>query len=529
MITIEHEYPYFVLQFPYNTDDLRAVKSLPIREWNKKSKKWKVPQLALHTLSGLEAQWTDRAKLAGQGIESTLEKLIEYKFNYSTDEEQGHLFPYQVLGSRYLQAAKKAFLNDDMGLGKTIQSLDAIIRSDPESCLVLCPATLKRNWERQFKLHFNIDPVVISGNAKQRKEQWRSDDTYKIANYDLLARDWDHIPKKWTAIVADELVALKNPKAMRTKLARRLKSDYRIGLSGTAWELDLLEFHSMMSWIRPEILPSMWHFKKRYCYLDFWGNIKGYHHVEELHRLTAPFILRRTKSEVLKDLPDKIYSDIPLELDSGSEKAYKVIVGEIKARLDTMWGQPDFDPLVEVLRLRQFVEFPELLGLEDYSNPRLDWLQMIYREVNKMVVFTPFRQSVNLLQELFENSYIISGKVPQDERLATVEEFEKQGKAILISSDAGRFGLDMVSADTVVHDGYVYNPATMIQREDRLHRIGQEKSVHVLRPFYINTIDEGIRDILFVRQKRQQSFEHGHDAMSRAKLSRDDFRRLMRG
>ena len=526
MIDVGYSDPYFLLSFPYNEVDLAKVKALPVRDWRKKEKIWRVHKLAALTLKNLPANWSKDAAEARERVERLLTYLVDFKFDQNIEAHDG-LFPYQERGTRFLRYARKAFLNDDMGLGKTIQSIAAVLKANVDSCLILCPASLKWNWEFQFQKHFNIQPLVIHGNAQTRQEQWASDDVFKISNYDILTRDWEYIPRKWDAIIADEVVALKNGSAQRTKLARRLKSDIRYGLSGTAWELNLLEFHSIMQWIRPEILPNFWNFQRRYCSVDHWGKINGYKNLGELHLLTSPFILRRTKAEVLPELPPKIYSDIPLEMPEAMAKQYNALAGTYLHTLKEKGAKAN--PLTATIRMRQFVEFPSIIGYEDEVHPRLQWLKDVHEEAPKVVVFTFFKTSANKLAEIFNTKYLLTGDTPKDKRLPMVQEFNEQDRAILISTDAGRFGLDMVGADVIVHYGYFFNPATMIQREDRLHRIGQLSTVQVMRPFYTNSVDVGIRKIYMDRQESEHDFSEGSQMMSRLKLSMKDFEMLAFG
>ena len=277
MIKIDYESPYFVLTFPYNQNDLRAVRSLPLRDWVKADKVWKVPQLAVKTLDYLQdAHWTSEALDAQKSIDSSLLELIEYKFNDLDTEEESLLRPYQQIGVNFLSKAKKALLADEMGLGKSIQSISTVVNLNGKRNLILCPSTLKLNWKNEFEKHFGIDAVVISGTKKQRIEQWSNKTSqYFIANYDLLRLDWEAIPKDWDSIIADEVVYLKHNTSSRTKLAKKLKSPVRLALSGLPLENNLMEFQSIMEWVRPEIVPSAYRFKYRYGVWDYGGKLTG--------------------------------------------------------------------------------------------------------------------------------------------------------------------------------------------------------------------------------------------------------------
>ncbi len=530
MISVTYSKPNFILSFDYNKTDLKIVRELPVREWNKEKKYWTVPELVVHTLDGLtNLNWEDNAWQVRNSIKKAILRLIDYKFA-DNENIDGYLRPYQQTGVDFLCNAKKALLADDMGLGKSVQALQTLITLGTERNLIICPATLKLNWDNEFKKHFNIDPIIISGNAAQRKEKWNSVGKYFIANYDILARDWMDMPKEWDAIVCDEAVYLKNHSAQRTKLVKKLKSDVKIALSGMPIENQLMDLHSIIDWIRPEIIPSLYRFKGRYVDYAWNGSILGYKNIDELHMMTSPFILRRKKENVLKELPPKIHTDFPLEMDIKSKRAYKAIVNEFIQWLNEQTGKNwHASALEKIIRLRQFVEFPEIVGFDNLVNIKLQWLKDAYQNVGKLVVFTYFRGSVNLLQKEFNTDFILTGGTPQDERIPMVDRFNEAESGMFILTDAGKFGLNITGASHIANFGYFYNPATMIQREDRLHRIGQKDTVNVMNPYIINSIDEGIRDIFLKRAASANDFMDGSEKMSISKLTKKDFKRMVFG
>jgi len=532
MITIDYSSPHFVLTFPYNQEDLKIVRELPLRDWVKAEKVWKVPQLAVKTLDNIHAQWTDEAQSVRKSIDDGLVELIEYKFADAIKNNNGSLLrPYQQIGVNFLAKAKKALLADEMGLGKSIQSIQMIVDSDLKRNLILCPSTLKLNWRNEFLKHFDITPVIISGTKKERIEQWADTGTqYVIANYDLLRLDWEVIPKSWDSIIADEVVYLKHNTSARTKLAKKLESPIRLALSGLPLENNLMEFQSIMEWIRPELVPSAYRFKYRYGVWDYSGKLIGYKNLDELHMLTSPFILRRTKDQVLTELPPKIHTDCPLEMPSAVAKAYNTIKNDfIKWLKNDGKDASNISVLEQTIRLRQFVEFPEIVGFGSVPNLKLEWLKEIYQNIPKIVVFTYFRDSVRLLQEAFDAQYILTGGTPTEERFDLIERFNAEPSGMLIMTDAGRFGLNITGCSTIVNYGNFYNPATMEQREDRLHRIGQTDTVHVLNPYLVGTVDEGIRNIFLKRAGDIKKFIEGSERVSVERMNSRDYAKLVTG
>src|SRR3989344_2129714 len=526
MIKIDYKYPNFVLSFPFNKSDLLTVKNLPVRNYRKEDHAWFVPGLAVKTIEHLKVCWTPVALNAVKYINKNLLDLVDIKFTGSKNEVL--LRGYQRVGVEFLKTAKKCLLADDMGLGKSLQLITVMVELGFKKNLIICPSSLKYNWENEFKKHFNIQPIVIDGNKKKRAELWAADNSFIICSYDILRFDWSIIPKIWDVIGADEIVFLKSRQAVRSKLAKRLQSNIRIGLSGFPLENNLEEFYSIMEWIRPDILPTFGRFRSRYVQYDWSGLPVSWKNIDELHLLTSPFILRRTKEGVLQELPDKVYVEYPLSLTTSMEKIYSSICKEfliyLRSESDREWNS--LDPLVKLIRIRQFVEFPDILGFKT-DNIKLDWLKEVYEYTPKLVVFSCFAETVKRLADEFNTGYVIMGDVVSKNRFDIVEHFNKIDRGMLVSTDAGRFGLNITGASNIVHFGSFFNPATMMQREDRLHRIGQKNSVTVLSPFYMDTIDQGIREIFLKRKNDVIDFLDGSDKMSRSKLSSIDFKNLI--
>jgi SNF2 family DNA or RNA helicase len=538
-IAVSYSNHKFCLQIPYTPGlnyDLRAIQELPVRFWDKKTKMWEVPELAVQSLEkmpkGITQNWTPEALAKKDFIVRAIERLVEYKFGHAQDSQcqLDFLRDYQKMGVDFLVHAKKGLLSDEMGLGKSVQAIAALEMLGTQSNLVVCPASLKRNWANEFQKHFGIDAVVISGNKTTRDELWKGPEPYKIANYDILSRDWNTMPRKWDAIVVDEAVMIKSHSAIRTRLLKRLKADVRIALSGMPIENHLLDLHSILEWVRPEVVPTYPKFKYRYIDYDGGGKIRGYKNLHELHLLTSPYILRRTKEEVAKDLPPKNYIEVPLEYDAKEKQMYNAICNELWGWLKTQTGNSwHAGALEKLIRLRQFVEFPENVGIDDLSNVKLEYLKDLYTNFPKLVVFTNYLGSVECLQKEFNTDYVISGSVKADTRVDVVDAFNAQDQGMLIVTTAGKFGLNITGASNCVHLGYDFNPATMAQREDRLHRIGQHNSVSIFCPYIEGTVDVGIRERYLKRRADAEAFMQGSEQYQIEHFSKSDIRDIMHG
>ena len=535
IIKVDWRPTFFTLSFPYNKILVDAIKEhLPIKSFDYATKEWKVPELAVKTLDrviGVQLDYSPTALKRKQFVDNAIDKLVDCKFqedgwdDYYNDEHGLEFRTYQKQGVAFLSMAKKAILADDMGLGKTLQSIKALRNLDTKRNLILCPATLQWNWKNELEKHFGIESVIITGTADKRYKLWQQaagEEGFYIMSYDLLRFDINIMPLHWDAIIADEAVYLKSAKAQRTKNAMRLESNVKIALSGMPVETKLEDFFSIFKWVRPELSidyvdnkgndRSVQVFEKRYCTKDFFNNIVGYKNMEELHLYTSPFILRREKKSVLTELPDKVYTEFQLELTPDARKAYDAIKNEsiqwLQENTGNVWHRHNDNSLFHlVTKLLQFLENPATLGFDKVRNEKLEWLKDIYyNHHNKIVVFVNYLETVETLAREFNTHYIIKGDVDKKQRVDLVEEFNTLPSGMFVLTDAGRFGLNMTGVDTVVNYGYNYNPASVRQREDRLHRIGQLNKVQVLNPYILRTLDAKMFEIANKRLAEATNF-----------------------
>ena len=547
----------FVLTFPYDKDLISKVKEkLPLKVFKYQPVVgWYIPQLAVSTIgrlsSSVKLEWSSIAIEKKNWIEKSIQKLISYKFS---DGEGLEIFSsgpeyrtYQKAGIQFLMVAKRAILADDMGLGKTVQSLQAIINLSTKKNLIICPATLKWNWYNELQKHFGIEPIIVDGTYSNRKKIWDSvseetKECFYIVSYDTVRYDTDIIPSRWDSIIADEAVYLKNPKAQRTIAVKRLESEVKIALSGMPLEIALEDFHSIFQWVRPELSISgkskngddisQLMFESRYCVRNHFKMITRYKNLDELHSYTSPFILRREKSKVLTELPDKQYTEYPLELSQSATKAYEAInkdfIQWLQEQTGNVWKHGG--PMTILQKHLQFLEMPSGLGFDKIPSVKLEWLRDTYDSLNgKMVVFVNYLNTVHTLKKEFDTKFVISGEVPDKERVSLVDKFNEAEKGIFILTDAGRFGLNMTGASVIVNYGYNFNPASIVQRENRLHRIGQKSVVHVLNPFIKNTVDEKVMRIANGRLKESLKFMENSDEISLSITKQDIMELIMKG
>lgn len=296
---------------------------------------------------------------------------------------------------------------------------------------------------------------------------------------------------------------LKHHSSQRTLACRQFNAKYRVGLTGTPLDGRLEEIHSIFQILKPGLFVSKQKFMERYAEYDYFGAVKGYHHIKEVSDKIAPYYLRRLKEEVLKDLPPKIHKDMMVELSPKNMKAYKDLVkkkNEITENASAM---------ELVMRARQFLDFPEILGLHNSSDKYAvfkELLDELVKENNhKVIIFSQYTNTLHWLMKNLESEYknilVIDGSVDPEERQEICKKFNTDQKyRILIGSNAMSTGLNLQAADDVINYTADFSPAIMKQREDRAYRCGVTHTVTVYDFVCMDTVDERVRNILTRKQ-----------------------------
>ena len=454
---------------------------------------------------------------------------VEFSVEGISLDGKNPFFNYQKHGVICATKASDGFMiGDVVGCGKTIQALGTAIKrklnGEVNSCLIVCPASLKYNWESEIKKFTKESVLVINGTKEEREKQWIAEGYFfKIANYECVMNDlYYEIDKKkkrqrpdnriscadfilnnyFSMIVCDEVHYLKSHDAFRTRAIKKFKCKYRLGLTGTPIDGRLEELHSIFEFIKPGLFPSKSRFIEKYAITDYWGAIKGYKNIDEVKSKILPFYVRRLKEDVLNDLPEKIFIDLHVELEDKVLKEYKKIasrkheITEEKAAIEA------------IIRCRQFCDFPELLDLR-HASAKFAMLYDLLKELvfdngEKVIIFTQYKESLDLLKRNLEDEFDLSfiyGEIPSKERFEIVKDFKSNPKRqVLIMTDAGAEGLNLQEANNLIHYNDNYSPAKMIQRNGRVDRIGQKRVVRIYSFICKDTIEERVRELLEKKQ-----------------------------
>jgi superfamily II DNA or RNA helicase len=425
---------------------------------------------------------------------------------------QATLRDYQVEGHAWLSRLAAwgtgACLADDMGLGKTVQTIALLLdRAKLGPALVLAPTSVCFNWiDELARFAPSLRPVIYRDQADRAAclaSLGKRD--VLIASYGLLVRDAAQLAgKKFATLVVDEAQALKNATTRRAKAARGLDADFRVALSGTPLENHLGELWSLFAIVFPGLLGSWEQFRERYA--SPIERMKDPDAHAALARVIRPFLLRRTKAEVARELPPRTEIAMPIALSEQElalyEDARLAAVAQVSKQSGLRDEQRRFQILAALTRLRLLASHPRLYDpTSQVPSSKLARLVELVEELrdggHRALVFSQFTSHLALVRDELTRagftSLYLDGSTPAASRKSIVDAFQRgEGEVFLISLKAGGTGLNLTGADYVIHLDPWWNPAVEDQASDRAHRIGQTKPVTVYRLIARGTIEEAI-------------------------------------
>ncbi len=474
------------------------------------------------------AMYLDSLKKTKYSIISTdnlfdnfIKNFYEYKDSNLSLEDISILRDYQLTGVKWLyNLAKTGFggiLADEMGLGKTIQVIYYIkqmLKDNPTSkFLIVVPTSLAYNWEHEFdSFASQIKKAICIGSKEKRKHILKDLNKINviITTYGLLREDEEIYENlNFNTMIIDEAQNIKNNHAGITKVVKSIKAETKFALTGTPLENSILELWSIFDFIMPGYLANLTKFQSKYKIKDFDEDseilIKG------LSKQINPFILRRKKSDVVKELPEKLINDIYIDLKDEQKKLYVAELNRVKEEMDKIikeegMNKARFLILQLLTKLRQICIDPSIVydNYTDGSN-KIEQLENIVSEYtknnHKVLIFSSFKTALNIVKEKLNNSkiktYMIDGSVPAKTRIEMVDNFNENDdiKVFLIMLKSGGTGLNLASADVVIHLDLWWNPQAENQATDRAHRIGQTNTVEVIHLITKGTIEEKILEL----------------------------------
>jgi hypothetical protein len=424
---------------------------------------------------------------------------------------QATLRPYQLEGYRWIQRlaawAGGAVLADDMGLGKTLQALTVLqARAALGPALVVAPTSVGFNWLREAAA-FTPELRVRSQRGAERyvDPATLGPGDVVVTSYDLLIRDIDRLRIPWATLVLDEAHAVKNPDTQRARATREINADLRLALTGTPMENRLSELWSLFSVVLPGLLGPWESFRERYA--TPIERDRDPVAQANLSRIVRPFLLRRLKSEVARELPDRMEVRVDVELTAEERRLYELVrQASVQALQDqdpsTPPQQRRFQVLAAITRLRQLSCHPKLVDpASEVPSAKLARLVELCEELKaegrRALVFSQFTEHLSLAREALTEAGFsmrnIEGSTPEKQRRDEVTAFQAgEGDLFLLSLKAGGTGLNLTAASDVILLDPWWNPAVEDQAADRAHRIGQTRAVTIWRLVARGTIEEQI-------------------------------------
>lgn len=439
-------------------------------------------------------------------IEDISEKLSNLKkMKFKVPENlNAELRKYQVTGFNWFKNLSYlgfgGILADEMGLGKTVQTIAFLLSEKKKKTLIIAPTSLIYNWKNEFyKFAPSMKIAIVHGSKSDRIETLKNFKEYDVilTTYGTLRNDEEQYKSiKFDYCILDEGQNIKNPIAQNTTSVKNINAQNRFVLTGTPIENNLIELWSIFDFLMPGYLDNVHTFKKRF--------VNKNDSVIELQKYIKPFMLRRLKKDVIKELPDKIEKNYYVELTKEQKKLYAAYVEEIKEKMDSEEFKDDKIAIFSYLtKLRQLCLDPSVIydnytGKNSKSDELISILHDYIEDDHKILVFSQFTSvlkniSSRLHEEEIKHIYL-DGSITASKRLQLVKEFNenKNIKVFLISLKAGGTGLNLTSADVVIHFDPWWNPAVEEQATDRAHRIGQKNVVQVIKLISEGTIEDKI-------------------------------------
>lgn len=544
--TSECAYSAFV-KFKYNEDILEIIRSVPFRQYNPNTQLWEIPLSKVELFRReLKQNFIDYEVVGDVSLLNNAHaKQLPTSFHYKTKP-----FKHQEAGVIKGINVNKWFLGDEQGLGKTKQIIDiAVARKlmyNYEHCLIVCGVnTLKWNWVNEIHTHSdegcwilgqrkitrgkNKDKLKI-GSTTDKLSDLKKIDTlpyFIITNVESL-RD-ESISKyiselcklkKISMIAADEMHKMKNPTSQQTKGFLKCIAECQIGMTGTPLMNNPLDLYVILRWLGYEN-HAFYSFKNHYCVMGGYGGyeIVGYKNMQQLTNQVQEIMLRRLKKDVL-DLPEKLYVDEYVEMESKQEIFYEEVKAGIKSALAN--GEIDLtNPLSALIRMRQATGYPGIISDIVTESAKLDRMEDLVEEAianeQKVIIFSNWTQMTNEICKRLLKTYpggvtCITGDTNDFNRQSAVNRFQRDDNCKIIVGTIGAMGtgLTLTAGTVVIFVDEPWNKALYEQAVDRCHRIGQENKITIYNLLTKDTIDEKIHNLIYKKGLMSDAIIDGH-------------------
>ena len=468
-------------------------------------------------------EYLDRENELAEGLD--LERQLLAKLRRGGDPLKGvlktKLLPYQELGAIFAACRGRVVLADDMGLGKTVQALAAAEmlrrRRGIQRVLVVAPASVKYQWKTEIEKFTDLPAQVIDGLLPRRKELYASPKFFNLSSYELVLKDVRYMHELAPdLIILDEAQRIRNWTTATARTIKQLKSRYAFVLTGTPLENKLEELFSVVEFVDGRRLGPAFRFLHEHRTEDEKGTLIGYRGLDRIHDQLAPILLRRTRQEVLKDLPKRTDRILHVPLTPQQAEPY-FEQNDILAALMRKWERQNWLSEIDHKRvlcclqnMRMLCNSTFLFDKKSNHSPKLAEFREIVRELaieenRKVVVFSEYERMTHLAGEELKKLGIgfvsLHGSVPARNRGALMEKFRNDAECrVFLSTDAGGLGLNLQAASAVINFEPPWNPARLEQRIGRVHRLGQANPVHVVHLLTEGSIEERVWETLKIKK-----------------------------
>lgn len=495
----------------------------------------KAIRVSQHLASWLDRSHRDQSRVKAR---AAFERRLE-RGQATLDVVKHQLLPYQRLGALHLAFSERALLADDMGLGKTVQAIAAcelLARMKKvHRVLIVCPASLKAEWEEQIAKFGKHASLLVFGSQAQRLLAYGSPAFYTIVNYEQVLVDADEINRVLgpDVVILDEAQRIKN---WQTKTARRVKSlisRYAFVLTGTPIENRIDELYSIIQYLDPEVLGPLFRFNREFYRLDERGRPIDYQNLADLRRRVMPLMLRRRKSDVEKQLPARSVKNyfVPMTDEQRLRyEDYRISAARLVAQAQRRPLTPaEFERLQRLFAcMRMVCDTPAILDPSCRVSPKLEEIERILGDFleepdRKVIVFSEWERMLLMVRELatelgLETAWH-SGSLPQQRRRAEIKRFKHDPACrLFLSTDSGSVGLNLQVASAVINVDLPWNPAKLEQRIARAWRKNQMRPVNVVNLVTENSIEHGILHLLGRKQALAEGVLDGAGDLASLKM-----------
>jgi superfamily II DNA or RNA helicase len=468
-------------------------------------------------------EYIDRENEIAEGLD--LERQLLAKLSRGHDPLDGvlktKLLPYQARGAIFAACRGRVVLADDMGLGKTVQALAAAEmlrrRRGIARVLVIAPASVKYQWKTEIEKFTDHPAQIIDGLLPRRRELYVSPKFFNLTSYELALKDVRYMQELAPdLIILDEAQRIRNWTTATARTIKQLQSRYAFVLTGTPIENKLEELFSVVEFIDGRRLGPAFRFLHEHRTEDEKGHLIGYRGLDRIHDQLAPILLRRTRQEVLKDLPERTDQILHVPLTPQQAEPYWE-QSDILGILMRKWGRQGWLSETDLRRImcclqnmRMLCDSTFLFDKQTNHSPKLAEFREIVRELTieenrKVVVFSEYERMTHLagkeLAKLGIGFVSLHGGVPSKNRGALMEKFRRDAECrVFLSTDAGGVGLNLQAASAVINFEPPWNPARLEQRIGRVHRLGQAHPVHVVHLLTTGSIEERVWETLKLKK-----------------------------